>query len=46
MLKFGAAVLDVDFGLPPKVKMSFLKPQKDATQAFEDLDLACSQALN
>ena len=26
-LKFGTAVLDVDFALPPKVRMSFLKPK-------------------
>ena len=45
-LKFGTAIIDVDFALPPKVKMSFLKAQKDAPQAVEDLDLACGQALN
>jgi hypothetical protein len=46
-LKFGTAVLDVDFAVPPKVGMSFLKPKKDIHDTgMEDLDLACGQALN
>jgi hypothetical protein len=50
-MKFGTAVLDVDFALPPKVKMSFLSAgktdKKDAVpeREIEDLDLACGQAL-
>jgi hypothetical protein len=46
-MKFGTAVIDVDFALPPKVRMSFLQEKKDAPHtAIEDLDLACAQALN
>jgi hypothetical protein len=46
-LKFGTAILDVDFALPPKVRMSFLKAKKEvADNGLEDLDLACGQALN
>jgi hypothetical protein len=48
-MKLGTAILDVDFALPPRVKMSFLsgKPdRKDAVERdVEDLDLACGQAL-
>jgi hypothetical protein len=46
-MKFETAVIDVDFALPPKVRMSFLQEKKDVAQTvMEDLDLACGQALN
>ncbi|HEV3186370.1 MAG TPA: hypothetical protein VGZ49_15885 [Xanthobacteraceae bacterium] len=46
-MKFGTAVIDVDFALPPKVKMSFMKQQGEAPDIkMEDLDLTCAQALN
>jgi hypothetical protein len=49
-MKFGTALIDVDFGLPPKIKMSFLKATTDKRDAaerdFEDLDLACGPALS
>src|SRR4051812_49366468 len=48
-MKFGTAILDVDFALPPKVRMSFLKAGAETRDAagrdIEDLDLACGQAL-
>src|SRR5262249_6812070 len=47
MMKFGTAVLDVYFALPPKVRMSFLKEKREAAESsMEDLDLACTQALH
>jgi hypothetical protein len=50
-MKMGTAILDVDFALPPKVRMSFLsakatKEIENGGRAPEDLDLACGQALN
>jgi len=49
-MKLGTAIIDVDFALTPKVKMSFLSAKaekKDAAEReVEDLDLACAQALN
>jgi hypothetical protein len=49
-MKFGTAILDVDFALTPKVRMSFLSgktERKDPSERdVEDLDLACGQALN
>ena len=48
-MKFGTAILDVDFALPPRVRMSFLSAKPDKKDAVErdveDLDLACGQAL-
>jgi hypothetical protein len=48
-MKLGTAIIDVDFALPPKVRMSFLKASGDTKGAgersLEDLDLACSQAF-
>ena len=47
-MKFGTAIIDVDFALPPKVRMSFLKGKadKDPTpRDFEDIDLACALML-
>ena len=47
LMKLGAVVLDVDFALPPKVKISFSKQKSSASDStFEDLDLTCAQALN
>lgn len=44
---YQTAVIDVEFALPPKVRMSFLQEKKDvAHTVMEDLDLACGQALN
>jgi hypothetical protein len=49
-MKLGTAIIDVDFALPPKVRMSFLSRKADRKDAverdIEDLDLACGQALN
>jgi len=49
-MKLGTAIIDVDFALTPKVKMSFLNAKADkrdaAEREVEDLDLACAQALN
>ena len=46
-MKMGTAILDVDFAVPPNVRMSFqpgdAKPP--AERDVEDLDLACGQAL-
>jgi hypothetical protein len=48
-MKFGTAIIDVDFAVPPKIKMSFLNEKSDtkdpAEREVEDLDLACGQAL-
>ena len=48
-MKLGTAIIDVDFALPPKVRMSFLKSNPDnkdaADRNVEDLDLACGVAL-
>jgi len=46
-MKFGTVILDVDFALPPKIKMSFLSANKKEPpeRDVEDLDLACGQAL-
>jgi len=50
MMKLGTAIIDIDFALPPKVRMSFLRGSADdkkdpAERDVEDLDLACGQAL-
>jgi hypothetical protein len=46
-MKLGTVIIDVDFALPPKVRMSFLKQKKGAPDInIEDLDLTCAQALN
>jgi hypothetical protein len=48
-MKLGTAIIDVDFALPPKVRMSFLKANPDKKDTVdrnvEDLDLACGVAL-
>lgn len=49
IMKLGTAIVDVDFALQPKIRMSFLQgnaDKKDAAERdVEDLDLACGQAL-
>ena len=55
-MKFGTAIIDVDFALQPKVRMSFLQGKADlhgkvdkkdaAERDVEDLDLACGQAFS
>jgi len=45
---FGTAVLDVDFAVPPRIKMSFLRKGQallDDGGRMEDLDLLCGAAL-
>jgi hypothetical protein len=48
-MKFGTVILDVDFALSPKIRMSFLKANANkndpSERDVEDLDLACGQAL-
>ena len=48
-MKFGTAIIDVDFALTPKIRMSFLSGKTDrkdpAERDVEDIDLACGQAL-
>jgi len=48
-MKLGTAIIDVDFAIPPRVRMSFLNGKTDkkdpAERDVEDLDLACGQAL-
>ena len=48
-MKFGTAIIDVDFALTPKIRMSFLSGKIDrkdpAERDVEDIDLACGQAL-
>lgn len=48
-MKFGTVILDVDFALSPKIRMSFLKANANKSDPVErdveDLDLACAQAL-
>ena len=48
-MKLGTAIIDFDFALQPKIRMSFLQgnaDKKDAAERdVEDLDLACGQAL-
>jgi len=47
-MKLGTAILDVDFAIPPKVRMSFLKSVGDKTQINdrdpEEFALACRDA--
>jgi hypothetical protein len=49
-MKFGTAIIDVDFALQPKVRMSFSQGKADKKDAaerdVEDLDLACGQAFS
>ena len=49
-MKLETAIIDVDFALTPKVRMSFLSGKADKKDAaerdVEDLDLACGQAFN
>ena len=49
-MKFGTAIIDVDFALTPKIRMSFLSGKTDrkdpAERDVEDIDLACGQALS
>ena len=49
-MKLGTAIIDVDFALKPKVRMSFLQGKADKKDAaerdVEDLDLACGQAFS
>jgi hypothetical protein len=45
-MKFGTAIIDIDFALTPKVRMSFLKgksEKKDTFERDEFLDLVCGQ---
>jgi hypothetical protein len=48
-MKFGTAIIDVDFALTPKIRMSFLNGKTDrkdmAERDVEDIDLACGQAF-
>jgi hypothetical protein len=48
-MKFGTAIIDVDFALTPKIRMSFLSGKTDrkdpAERDVEDIDLACGQTL-
>lgn len=48
-MKFGTAIIDVDFALTPNIRMSFLSGKTDrndpAERDVEDIDLACGQAL-
>jgi hypothetical protein len=47
-LHMGTAIIDVDFAVPPKVRMSFMPSKTDTTteeKSIEDMDLACSQAF-
>jgi hypothetical protein len=44
-MKFGTAIIDVDFAVPPKVRMSFVNGKTGITRGVEDLDLACGQAI-
>lgn len=47
LMKLETVILDVDFALPPKVKMSFTKHKSNGGDGtFEDLDLTCAQAMN
>jgi len=49
-MKFGTAIIDVDFALTPNIRMSFLSGKTDrkdpAERDVEDIDLACGQALS
>ncbi len=48
-MKMGTVIIDIDFAVPPKIRMSFLpsKPETtDGERAMEDMDLACSQAFS
>lgn len=45
-LHMGTVIIDVDFAVPPKIRISFLPSKTDATEdekALEDMDLACSR---
>ena len=43
-MNVGTAIVDVDFAIPPKIKMSFLKQWHQITDlTLEDLDLSCVQ---
>lgn len=48
-LHMGTAIIDVDFVVPPKIRMSFMPSKQETTEgerAMEDMDLACSQAFS
>ena len=48
-MKMGTVIIDIDFAVPPKIRMSFLPSKPEATdgeRAMEDMDLACSQAFS
>jgi hypothetical protein len=43
-MNVGTAIVDVDFAIPPRIKMSFLKQRHQITDlTLEDLDLSCVQ---
>src|SRR5262249_2693071 len=43
-MKVATAIVDVDFAIPPKIKMSFLKQRHQITDlTLEDIDLSCVQ---
>jgi hypothetical protein len=47
-MKMGTVIIDIDFAVPPKVRMSFMPTKTDTPEngrAIEDMDLACSQAF-
>jgi len=43
---FDVAVIDVKFGLPPKIKMTFKKKGQDDGGRMDDLDLMCGMAMD